>query len=156
MDLHQRQRPFILLQMKRGGQENTDDRQNHPGAQPQGFNLHKQIGFQAVTRGYCSHSKHIMNMNCWLALHRTLSWEVNPTHLPNSHTGRSSVDQLDQPLEVSSQWKVCSVSARLLSQRPHITSAPLSGLDRPSGRSGLFSALWNGTLWAPDAASQPA
>lgn len=140
MHLHQRKGHSHFFKWSKGGQQKNCLWTDSSVSTAVGvFNLPKQnMCFQDVIRDYCSHSKHFMDVNCWLVVNRALSWEVSP---PLVFQTAIRGDQLDQPLEVSSRWKGCSVSARLLSQRFHITGAPLSCLDRLSERSGLFSVL---------------
>lgn len=139
MHLHQRKGHSDLFKWSEGGQEKNCLWPESSVSTAVGvFNLPKQnMCFQDVLRDYCSHSKHIMDVNCWLVVNRALSWEVSLPWSSEQPSGEISWTSLSKFLHGGR----VAQSRHGFPQRFHITVAPLSGLDRLSERSGLFSAL---------------
>lgn len=90
--LHQSRGHSHFFKWSKGGQEKNClwTEESSVGTAIGVFNLPKQnMCFQDVIRDYCSHSKHFMDVNCWL-VNRALSWEVSTPLSSKQPSGRSA------------------------------------------------------------------
>lgn len=139
MHLHQRKGHSRFFKWSKGGQQKNCLWTDSSVSTAVGvFNLPKQnMCFQDVIRDYCSHSKHFMDVNCWLVVNRALSREVSPPLSSKQRSGRPAGPASGSFLTVEG---LLSLGTASLSKVSHHGCAPL-GSDRLFERSGLFSVL---------------